>query len=97
MKLPKKLRDIKINIQMWNFRRKYKSGEKVDLDKQIEAIKKAEGLCIKRKCRLWVIRVMPGKYLIRSKGDVKALFKAYGIKHTVDMFQLSDVIVHITK
>jgi hypothetical protein len=97
MKLPKKLRDIKIKIQMWNFRRKYKSGEKVDLDKQIAAIKKAEALCIRRKCRLWVIRVMPGKYLIRSKGDVKSLLKAYGLRSTVDMFQLSDVIVHITK
>jgi hypothetical protein len=97
MKLFKKLRDIKINIQRWNFRRKYKSGEKIDLDRQMKAIAKAEALCMQRKCRLWVIRVMPGKYMVRSKGDVKSLLKAYGIRQSVDMFQLSDVIVHITK
>jgi hypothetical protein len=97
MKLLKKRRDIKINIQRWNFRRKYKSGEKVDLERQMKAIAKAEKLCIKGKVRLWVIRVMPGRYFVRTKGDTKLLLKAYGYKHIVDMYQLNDVIVHITK
>jgi len=90
-------RDIKINIQRWQFRRKYKSGEKVDLEKQLQAIEKATALAKKRNCKLWVIRVFPGKYRIYSKGDVKQVFRNLGIKNQVDMYQLSDVVVYITK
>jgi hypothetical protein len=97
MNLFKFTKDIKRNIQRWNFKRKYKNGIKVDLDKLTQAIEKAELLSKKRKCRLWVIRVMPGHYAIKAKGDVKAAFRAYKIMDQVNMFELGDVVVHITK
>jgi len=91
------IRDIKIEIQRWWFRKKYKSGAKKDLEEQTKAIDKAITLSQKRRCRLWVIRVRPGKYVIRSKGDVKTIFKTLGVKGKVDLFQLSDTVVHVTK
>jgi hypothetical protein len=97
MNLLKKLRDIKIKIQMWNFRRKYKSGAKIDLEMQLKAIQKADILSQKRKCRLWVLRIMPGKYRIGTKADIKVILRSIGMHHTIDMYKIGNEIVHITK
>jgi hypothetical protein len=88
---------IKIDIQRWNFRRKRKHEDKVDVVRQLEAIEKAEKLSQKRKSRLWVIRVEPGKYVIRSKSDVKAILRRLGLKGRIDLFSINDTVVHITK
>ena len=93
----KLLTNLKIDFQRWMYRRKHKSGTKVDLKNQLKAIEKAETLSKKRKCRLWVIRIMPGEYVIRSKGDVKAMLRRVGLKGRIDLFQISDSVVHITK
>lgn len=97
IKLPKLIENIKIDIQRWNYRRKYKSGTKVDLQNQLKAIEKAEALSKKRKQRLWVVRVMPGEYVIRSKGDVKAILRRIGMKGQINMFEINGSVVHITK
>jgi len=95
--IKKAFQDIRINIQRWRFRRNYKSGSRVDFEKHLKAIEKADLLSKKRKCRLWVIRLMPGKFKIATKGDAKYILKTYGMKSRVNMFELSDIIVHITK
>lgn len=97
LKLPTFLDNLKIDIERWNFRRKYKSGTKVDLSNQLKAIEKAEKLSKKRKCRLWVVRIMPGEYIIRSKGDIKAILRRIGMKGRIDLFQINESVVHITK
>jgi len=97
MKLPRIINNLKIEIQRWNFRRKYKAGDKVDIQNQLKAVAKAEKLSQKRKCRLWVVRLMPGKYKIYSKGDVKAVLRRLGLKGKINLFENSDVVVHITK
>lgn len=95
--IKKQIQNIRINIQRWVFRMKYKSGSRKDLEKSLKAIEKAERLSKKRKVRLWVIRLMPGKFRICCKADVKHILRVYGMKAQVDMYKLSDVIVHITK
>jgi hypothetical protein len=90
-------KNIKIELQRWNFRRKRKHEDKIDLVRQLEAIEKAEKLSQKRKARLWVIRVNPGEYVIRSKGDVKAILRRLGLKGRIDLFSINDTVVHITK
>lgn len=91
------LRDLVIEIQRWNYRRKQKRGNKIDIDRQLYAIKKAERLSVKRKCRLWVVRIKPGNYRIYSKGDVKAVLRRIGLKGQIDMFSINGSVVHITK
>jgi hypothetical protein len=86
-----------IEFQKWNFRRKYASGDKVDIDRQLKAVEKARKLSEKRKCRLWVVRLYPGKYRICSKADVKGILRNNGIRTTVNLYTLNEVIVHITK
>ena len=76
---------------------KYKSGERVDLERSLKAIEKADKLSKKRKCKLWVIRIMPGKFRICCKADVKHILRVYGMKAQINMYELGDVIVHITK
>lgn len=93
----KKLQNIKISLQQWNYKRLYKKGMKVDIENQLKAVNKAEKLSKKRKCKLWVVRLMPGRYKIYSKGDVKSTLRKLGLKGRVDIFQNSDVVVHITK
>ena len=97
IEIKRTLQNIRINFQRWQFRRKYKSGSRVDLERQLKAIEKANLLSKKRKCRLWVIREMPGRFKICSKGDVKHILKIFGKKSQVNMYELGDVIVHITK
>lgn len=97
LNLKRTLQNIRIEFQRWRFRRSYNSGSKIDIEKQTKAIEKATRLSQKRKVRLWVIRLMPGKFRICSKGDVKYLLKTYGMKAQVNMYELGDVIVHITK
>lgn len=97
LKLPTFLTNLKIEIQRWIYRRKYKSGSKVDLEKQLIAVERAEKLSKKRKCRLWVVRVRPGKYIIRSKSDVKAILRSIGLKGQINMFEVNESVVHITK
>lgn len=97
IKLPKFLTNIKIEFQRWKFRRKYKKGSKVDVDNQLKAIEKAEKLSKKRKCRLWVVRISPGKFRVYSKGDVKAILRKVGLKGRINMFEINDSVVHITK
>jgi hypothetical protein len=97
LKLPKVIENIKIDIERWNYRRKFKSGTKVDLEKQLKAIEKAEILSKKRKIRLWVVRLMPGEYKVLAKGELKGALNILGLKHRLDIHQLNDVIVHITK
>lgn len=91
------LTNLKINIQRWNYRRKYKSGEKVDLEQQVKAIQKADALSKKRKCRLWVLRIRPGKFQVCTKGDLKATLKVYGLRYRYNIYEIGDPIVHITK
>jgi hypothetical protein len=103
LKTPQFLTNIKIDFQRWNYRRKYKSCNKVDLENQLKAIEKAEKLSKKRKCRLWVIRLMPGIYKIYSKGDLKGIIRRLKLNklskanNEINIYQLSEVIVHITK
>jgi hypothetical protein len=97
MKVPKIIENIKIDFQRWNYRRMYKAGEKVDIEKQLKAVEKADKLSKKRKCKLWVVRLMPGRYKIYSKGDVKSVLRKMGLKGRIDIFQNSDVVVHITR
>lgn len=97
LKLKTFFTNIIIDIQRWNYRRKYKRGDKIDVENQLKAIEKAVALSKKRKCRLWVVRIMPGKYVIRTKGDVKAILRRIGMKGRIDLFQISDSVVHITK
>ncbi|GEM_PF-5283870 len=91
------VQNIRINIERWIFRMKYKSGERVDLERSLKAIERAEKLSRIRKCRLWVIRLMPGKFKICTKGSVKHILKLYGMKSQINMYEVGDVIVHITK
>lgn len=93
----KLLTNLKIDIQRWIYRRKAKHGDKIDIQRQLKAIKKAERLSEKRKCRLWVVRIVPGKYRIYSKGDVKAVLRRIGLKGRIDMFSINGSVVHITK
>lgn len=97
MKLFRYVSDLRITYQQWRFGRKYKSGDKVDLENQLKAVEKARKLSEKRNCRLWVIRIFPGKYRICSKADVKAVFRNNGISTSINLFTLNQVIVHITK
>lgn len=97
MQTPKFLINLKISIQQWDLKRKFAAGDKVDIQNQLKAIEKAEKLSKKRKCRLWVVRLMPGKYRIYSKGDVKSALRRLGLKGRVDLFEISGVVVHITK
>ena len=97
IKLPKFINNLKIEIQRWRFRRKYTAGAKVDIENQLKAVEKAEKLSKQRKCRLWVVRLMPGKYQIYSKGDVKSVLRRMGLKGKINLFENSDVVVHITK
>lgn len=93
----KLLTNLKIEIQRWIFRRKQKHGSEIDIQRQLKAIKKAEKLSEKRKCRLWVVRIEPGKYRIYSKGDVKAVLRRIGLKGQINMFEINGSVVHITK
>lgn len=88
---------IRIDLQRWNFRRKFNSGAKIDIEKQTKAIQKAEELSEKRKCRLWVVRILPGKYKICTKADLKAILRSIGMTQKVNIYQLGEYIVHITK
>lgn len=91
------LKNLKIEVQRWNYRRKFNSGAKIDLDAQVKAIEKAEALSKKRKCRLWVVRIMPGKFKIYTKADVKAVLRRIGMKSQVDLYDIGEYVVHITK
>lgn len=91
------IRDKRIDFQRWNFRRKKNKGEKIDVKNQLTAIDKAQKLSIKRKCRLWVVRIRPGKYRIYTKSDVKAVLRKLGLKGRIDLFSLNDSVVFITK
>jgi hypothetical protein len=91
------LTNIKINIQRWLFRRRHAHESKADIEAQLKAVEKAERLSKERKCRLWVVRINPGKYRIYSKGDVKAVLRRIGLKGQIDMFTISNSVVHITK
>jgi hypothetical protein len=97
LKLPNFLRDMIIDFQRWNFRRKYDSVSNADLKNSLKAIEKANMLAKKRNHRLWVVRISPGKFRIYTKADVKAVLKRLGIEHEINMFQLGNEIVHITK
>jgi hypothetical protein len=97
IRLPRFIDNLKIEIQRWNFRRKYKAGDKVDIQNQMKAVEKAENISKQRKCRLWVVRLAPGKYKIYSKGDVKYILRRMGLKGKINLFENSDVVVHITK
>jgi hypothetical protein len=72
------------------------SGGKADLENQLKAIEKAKKLSSKRKSRLWVIRLLPGKYRICSKGDLKSILRNLGMKQEINIYQVSDPIVYIT-
>jgi hypothetical protein len=89
--------NLKIDIQRWNYRRKQRKGNKVDAENQLKTIKKAERLSKERKCRLWVVRIEPGKYKIYTKGDVKAVLRKLGMKGRIDLFSINGSVVHITK
>jgi hypothetical protein len=91
------IKDLIIEFQRWNFRRKVQAGAKIDAQNQIKAIEKAEKLSHEKRHKLWVIRVEPGKYVIRTKGDVKAILRRLGMKGRIDIFNENEVIVHITK
>jgi len=97
LKLPNFLKNIIIEIQRWNYRIKLRRGAKVDARKQLRTINEAEKLSKIEKQRLWVVRVSPGKYIIRTKADVKAILRSIGLKGQIDIFSINDSVVHITK
>jgi hypothetical protein len=97
MDLITNIRNLRIRYQQWNFGRKYKAGDKVDLERQLKAMQKARKLSEKRKCRLWVIRLFPGKFRICTKADVKGVLRNNGISTTINLYQLNEVIVFISK
>jgi hypothetical protein len=91
------IKDLIIDLQRWNYRRKQKQGSKIDAKNQLKTIEKADRLSKKRKCRLWVVRIEPGKYKIYTKGDVKAVLRRLGMKGRIDLFSINGSVVHITK
>ena len=97
MDLIKQIQTLKIKYQQWIFNNRYKSGSKIDLEKQLQAIEKANKLTLKKKCQLWVLRVRPGRYKICTKADAKAILRTYGLEAKVDLFQLGGIVVHRTK
>jgi hypothetical protein len=97
IKLPSFLTNKIIEIQRWNYRRKLNAGKKTDAKNQLRAINKAEKLSKIEKQRLWVVRVSPGNYIIRTKADVKAILRSIGLKGQIDIFSVNDSVVHITK
>lgn len=92
-----RLTTSRINLERWIYRRKRRHEDSIDIDRQLAAISKANKLAKKRKCKLWVIRIKPGSYRIYSKGDVKAVLRALGMKGRVDMFSINGTVVYITK
>ena len=88
---------LRVDIERWNYRRQRKHEDKIDIDAQLKAIARAEKLTVKRKCRLWVVRIKPGAYRIHSKGDVKAVLRRLGLKGQIDLFNINGTVVHITK
>ena len=91
------IKDLVIDIQRWDYRRRQKKGSKIDAEMQLKTIEKAERLSRERKCRLWVVRIEAGKYCIYTKSDVKAVLRRIGIKGNVDIFSINGSVVHITK
>lgn len=91
------LRNIRIDIERWNYRRQIRRGEKKDAEIQLQVIEKAERLSKQNKCRLWVVRIAPGKFKIYTKADVKAVLRRLGLKGRIDLFSVNGTVVHITK
>ena len=89
--------NIKIDIERWLYRRRKARQESRDITQQLKHIAKADKLSFKKKCRLWVVRIEPGRYRIYSKADVKAVLRRLGLKGRIDLFSVNGTVVHITK
>lgn len=88
------LRDIRIEIERWNFRRKAKKAVDYDHERMGDAVIKAKLTSEKINKRLWVIKLAPGDYVIYTKQQVRAFFNRLQLR--VNYMQTNEYIVHIT-
>jgi hypothetical protein len=91
------INNIRIEIERLRYRRSKARKESRDISRQLKYIAKADKLSLKRKCRLWVVRIEPGRYRIYSKSDIKAVLRRLGLKGRIDLFSVNGTVVHITK
>lgn len=90
------IRDIKIEIQRWMFRRKQKKAKAHDYDKMAAAILKAKRISERSKVRLWVVKLSYADYVILTKGQLKAFLRKLGIASKINIYQTNEYVVYIT-
>ena len=93
IKIPRFLINLKIDYERWLFRHR----SDAHIPNQMKAIAKANRLSKKYHKRLWVITLEPGRYLIRSKPEMKTIMRQIPDVAKINMYQINDYIVHITQ
>lgn len=94
------IKEIKIEIERWIYRKRRHSFKSNDDKSMLEAIKKADQFTAKNGRRLWVVKIAPGDYRIYTKGQVRPFFRSlrtYLPGENVNIYKTSEYIVHITK
>lgn len=89
------IKDIKIEIQRWNFRRKQRKASSHDHDMMAKAILKANAITERTNKRFFVVKLSYSEYAIFTKQQVRTFFNRLGIK--TNYMQCNEYIVHITK
>jgi hypothetical protein len=89
------IRDIRIEIQRWIFRRKQKRAKAHDADRMAKAIIKANLKSKQANKRLWVVKMTQAEYVILTKQQVRVFFQRLGLR--VNYMQTNEYIVHITQ
>jgi hypothetical protein len=93
----KLLKNLRINIERYNFRRKERKAKSHDADKKAKAIIKANLTSERIRKRLWVLKHGPADYGIYTKAEVKGALRALGLHGLVNMYQPNQYVIHITK
>jgi len=89
------IRDIRIEIQRWIFRRKQKRAKAHDAESMAKAIITANIKSKKANKRLWVVKMGYADYVILTKQQVRVFF--YSIGYKANYMQENEYIVHITQ
>lgn len=91
------IRNLKIEIERWQYRRKQRKAHKLDADSKAKAIIKANLMTEKTNKRFWVIRHGDSNYGIYSKCEVKGILRSLHLSQLINMYQVNQHIIHITR
>jgi hypothetical protein len=91
------LRNIRIDIERWIFRKRSARNQKRDISVQCKYIRKANRQSKRANKQLWVFRFGPSDYFIFTKPQVKSAVRDMHVAARINIHQTNEYIVHITK